>query len=70
MLIKINGRVQLFITKVDLKYGPVGSIYYAIYTQASRTLLFYCVKSSRQHAPKIITGSQPEIDGNALFGYA
>jgi len=58
------------ITKVDLKYGLVRPIYYAIYTRASRTLLYYRVKSSRQRAPKIITGSQSEMMGNALFRHA
>jgi hypothetical protein len=58
------------ITKVDLKYGLDRPIYYATYTRASRTLLYYRVKSSRQRAPKIITGSQSEMMGNALFRHA
>ena len=61
------GRFSYFITKVDLKYGLEGPIYYAIYTQASRTLLFYRVKSNRQRAPKIITRSESEMMGNVLF---
>jgi hypothetical protein len=61
------GGFSYFITKVDLKYGLEGPIYYAIYTRASRTLLFYRVKSNRQRAPKITTRSQSEMMGNALF---
>ena len=56
---------------VDLKYGQERPIYYAIYKpKVSRTLLFYCVKSSGQHMPMITTGTKSELMRNASIRHA